>query len=75
MCVLYSTDETKTVRIKCVNDLSSFQLHFITNFVLTEPKLAHSLVKIPVHLISHFFMNIIMAKTGSTADATIYTKL
>ena len=27
---------TKAVQIKCNSDLSSFQLHFITNFVLTE---------------------------------------
>ena len=32
-----------------------------------EPKLAHSLVKFPAHLISCFAMNIIMAKTCSTA--------
>ena len=35
------TDATRTVQIKCNNYLSSFQLHFIINFILTEPKLAH----------------------------------
>ena len=29
-------DATKAVQIKCNSDLSSFQLHFITNFILTE---------------------------------------
>ena len=29
-------DATKAVQIKCNNNLSSFQLHFIANFVLTE---------------------------------------
>ena len=29
------TDGTKTVQIKCNNNLSSFQLHFIIDFVLT----------------------------------------
>ena len=56
------TDATKTVHIKRNNDFSSFQLHFIINFVLTELKLAHGPVKFSVHLISHFVMNIIMAK-------------
>ena len=64
--VAVKTDETKTVQIKCNNDLSSFQLHFI-NFVLTEPKLGHGLVKFPTRSISHVVMNIIMAKTGLTA--------
>ena len=31
-------DAAKTVQIKCNNNLSSFQLHFIITFVLTEPK-------------------------------------
>ena len=66
MRLLLKTDATKTVQIKCKNDLCSFQLHFI-NFVLTEPKLAHSPVKFPVRFISHVVMNIIMDKTGSTA--------
>ena len=65
--VAVKTDATKTVQIKCNNDLSSFQLHFIIDFVLTERKLAHGLVKFPAHSISHFAVNIIMAKTGSTA--------
>ena len=55
------TDATKTVEIKCNKDLFSFQLQFIINFILTEQKLAHSPVKLPVHSISHFVMNIIMA--------------
>ena len=63
--VAVKTDVTKTVQIKGNNNLLNFQLHFIINFVLTEPKLAHSPVKFPAHSISHFAMNIIMAKTGS----------
>ena len=43
--VAVKTDSTKTVHIKCNIDLSSFQLHFIINFVLTETKLAHGPVK------------------------------
>jgi len=42
--------------------LCSFQLHFIIDFVLTEWKLAHGPVKFQARLISHFVMNIIMAK-------------
>ena len=61
------TDGTKTVQIKRNNDLVSFQLHLIIDFVLTERKLAHGNVKFPERSISHFAMNIIMAKTGSTA--------
>ena len=65
--VAVKTDATKTVQNKRNNDLSSFQLHFIINFVVTEPKLAHGPVKFPERLISHFVMNIIMTKTSSTA--------
>ena len=65
--VAVKTDATKTVQIKRNNDLSSFQLHFIIDFVLTERKLAHGPVKFPARSISHFAVNIIMAKTGSTA--------
>ena len=61
--VTVKTDGTKTVQSKRDNDLLSFQLHLIIDFVLTERKLAHGLVC----LISHFAMNIILAKTGSTA--------
>ena len=64
--VAVKTDAPKTVQIKRNNDLCTFQLHFI-DFVLTERKLAHGPVKFPARLISHFVMNIIMAKTGSTA--------
>ena len=60
-------EKRKTVQIKYNNNLYNFQLHFIINFVPTEPKLAHSLVKFPAHSISQFPVNIIMAKTGSTA--------
>ena len=63
--VAVKTELTKTVQIKRSNDLSSFQLHFIIDFVLTEQKLANSLVKFSAHLISHFVMSIVMAKTGS----------
>ena len=67
--VTVKTDGTKTVQYKRNNDLLSFQLHLIIDFVLTQRKLAHDPVKFPAHLISHFAMNIIMAKTGSTAKA------
>ena len=43
------TDATKTVQIKYNTDLYSFQSHSIITLVLTEPKLAHGLVKFPVH--------------------------
>ena len=65
--VAVKTDGTKTVQIKRSNDLVSFQLHLIIDFVLTERKLAHGNVKFPARSISHFALNIIMAKTGSTA--------
>ena len=57
----------KTVQIKYNNDVYTLQSHFIINFVLTELKLAHGLVKFPARSISHFAINIIMAKTFSTA--------
>ena len=61
------TNTTKTVHIKYNNDLYSFYAHYIINFVPTEPKVAHSLVKFAVRSISHFAMNIVMAETCSTA--------
>ena len=67
--VAVKTDGTKTVQIKRSNDFVSFQLHLIIDFVLTERKLAHGPVKFPVRSISHFAMNIIMAKPGSTAQS------
>ena len=51
--VAVKTDGTKTVQIKRSNDLVSFQLHLIIDFVLTERKLAHSNVKFPARSISH----------------------
>ena len=57
--VALKTDATKTVQIKRNNDLSS--LHVI-DFVLTERKLAHGLVKFPACLISHFVINIVMLR-------------
>ena len=60
------TDGTKIVLSKCNSDLLSFHLHFV-NFVLTEPKPAHGSIIIPARLSSHFVMNIIIAKPGSTA--------
>ena len=48
------TDTTKIVRNKRNTELLNFQLHFIINFVLIEPKLTHGLVKIPARLSSHF---------------------
>ena len=62
---------TKTAQIKYNKYLSSFQLHFIITFVLTVPKLAYSLVKFPACSISHFVMNIIMAKTGLNAKVGV----
>ena len=56
------TDGTKIVQSKRNSDLLSFQLYFISNFVLTEPKLTHGPIKIPARLSSHFVMNIIIAK-------------
>ena len=61
------TGGMKTVQIKRNNNLSSFHLHFIIDFVLTEGKLAHGPVKFPVRSIGHFVMNIITAKAGPTA--------
>ena len=43
--VTVKTDRAKTVQSKCNNDLFSFELHLIIDFVLTERKLAHGLVK------------------------------
>ena len=68
--VAVKTDRMKTIQIKRNNDLLSFQLHLIINFVLTERKLAHSLVEFPARSISHFSMNIIMAKTGCQSNST-----
>ena len=65
--VTVKTDGTKTVQSKSYNDLLTFQLHLIIDLVLTQRKLAHGSVKFPARSISHFAMNIIMAKTGSTA--------
>ena len=56
--VAVKTNGMKTVQIKRNNDLLSFQLNLIINFVLTEWKLAHGPVKFPAHSISHFAMNI-----------------
>ena len=61
--VTVKTDGTKTVQSKRNNNLFSFELYLIIDFVLTERKLAHGLVKCPVRSISHFAMNIIMGKT------------
>ena len=60
--VTVKTDGTKTVQSKRYSDLLSFQLHLIIDFVRTQRKLAHSPVKFPARSISHFAMNIIMAK-------------
>ena len=56
--VAVKTDGTKTVQIKRSNDLLSFQLHLIIDFVLTERKLAHGPVQFPARSIGHFAMNI-----------------
>ena len=56
--VAVKNDGTKTVQIKRSNDLVSFQLHLIIDFVLTERKLAHGPVKFPERSMSHFAMNI-----------------
>ena len=68
--VAVKTDRMKTIQIKRNNDFLSFRLHFIINFVPTERKLAHSLVEFPARLISHFSMNILMAKTGCQSNST-----
>ena len=47
--VAVKTNGTKTVQINRSNDLVSFQLHLIIDFVLTERKLAHGSVKFPAH--------------------------
>ena len=52
--VAVKTDRTKTVQIKLDDDLLSFQLHLIIDFVPTEWKLAHGPVKFPARSISHF---------------------
>ena len=65
--VTVKTDGTKTVQSKRTNDLFSFELHLVIDFVLTKRKLAHSPVKFLARSISRFAMNIIMAKTDSTA--------
>ena len=60
--VTVKTDGMKTVQCKRNNDLLSFQLHLVIDFGLTQRKLAHGPVKFPARSISHFAMNIIMAK-------------
>ena len=60
--VTVKTDGTKTIQSKRNNDLFSFELHLIIDFVLTERKLTLSPVKFP----ARFAMNNIIAKTGST---------
>ena len=65
--VTVKTDGTKTVQSKRNNDLLSFQLHLVIDFILTQWKLAQGPVRFPARSTSHFAMNIIMAKTGSTA--------
>ena len=64
--IAVKTDSMKVVQIKCNNDLSRFQLHFIMNFFLAESKLAHDPVIFPACSICHFVMNIIIWLTGST---------
>ena len=49
--VAVKTHRTKTVQIKRYNNLLSFQLHLIIDFVLAERKLAHGPVKFPAHSI------------------------
>ena len=61
--VTVKTYWTKTVQSKRNNDLFSFELHLIIDFILTEWKLAHGPAKFPARSISHFTMNTIMAKT------------
>ena len=52
--VAVKTNRMKAIHIKHNNDLLSFQLHLIINFVLAERKLAHGPVKFPARSISHF---------------------
>ena len=49
--VAVKTNATKTVEIKCNNDLSSFQLQFIITFLVINLKLAHGPVEFPAPLI------------------------
>ena len=65
--VTVKTNGTKTVQMKLNNDLLSFQLRLIIDFVLTERKLAHGPITFPARSIGHFAMNIIIVETGSTA--------
>ena len=67
--VTVKTDETKTVQSKHNNDLLSFQLHLIIDFVLSERKLVHGRVKFPARSISHFAMNIIMADSTAKVNS------
>ena len=73
--VAVKTDATKTVKIKLNNDFCTFQLHFIIDFVLTVRILAHGPVKFPVRLISHFVMNIIMAKRLAQPPNDIFSAI
>ena len=57
--VAVKTDRTKTVQIKLNNDLLSFQLCLMIDFVLSERKLAHGPIKFPARSIGH---------TNSTLD-------
>ena len=58
--VTVKTDGMETVQSKRNNDLFSFELHLILDFVLTERNLAHGLDKFPARSISHFAMNTII---------------
>lgn len=49
--------------------MQSASISSAINFILTEPKLAHGPVKFSVHSISHFVMDIIIAKTGKVNSA------
>ena len=57
--VAVKTDRAKTVQIKLNNDLLSFQLCLMIDFVLSERKLAHGPIKFPARSIGH---------TNSTLD-------
>ena len=56
--VTVKTDGTKTVQSKRNNDLFTFELNLIIDFILTERKLAHGPVKYPARSISHFAISL-----------------
>ena len=50
--------------VKCNNDLSSFHLHFIITFILTDPKLAHGPVKFPTFCYEYHYGKTLITKVN-----------